>query len=72
VALSNDVTQKGLLCFRSVTLLAVSYGLFNNGVSSSDYIESNDRMINWKGYGRKWSWPYLRPHPGICLEGLGK
>jgi hypothetical protein len=24
--------------------------------------------MNWKGYGRKWSWPNLRQYPSICLE----
>jgi hypothetical protein len=28
--------------------------------------------MNWKGCGRKRSWPNLRYYPGICLEGLGK
>jgi hypothetical protein len=28
--------------------------------------------MNWKGCGRKWSWPNLRYYPGICLEGLGE
>jgi hypothetical protein len=27
-------------------------------------------MMNWKGYGRKRSWPNLRCYPEICLEGL--
>jgi hypothetical protein len=29
-------------------------------------------MINWKGCGRKRSWPQLRDYPSICLEGLRK
>jgi hypothetical protein len=29
-------------------------------------------MKNWKGFGRKWSWPNLRYYPGIHLEGLRK
>jgi hypothetical protein len=28
--------------------------------------------MNWKGCGRKRSWPNLRYYPGICLEGLTK
>jgi hypothetical protein len=28
--------------------------------------------MNWKGCGRKRSWPNLRYYPGICLEGLRK
>jgi hypothetical protein len=28
--------------------------------------------LNWKGYGRKRSWPNLRCYPGICLERLRK
>jgi hypothetical protein len=26
--------------------------------------------MNWKGCGRKWSWPNLRYYLGIFLEGL--
>jgi hypothetical protein len=29
-------------------------------------------IMNWKGYGRKWSWPNVQYYPGICLEGLRK
>jgi hypothetical protein len=29
-------------------------------------------MMNWKGCGRKRSWPNLRYYPYICLEGLKK
>jgi hypothetical protein len=29
-------------------------------------------MMNWKGCGRKRSWPNLRYYTGICLEGLRK
>jgi hypothetical protein len=29
-------------------------------------------MINWKGCGRKRSWPNLRYYPGICPERLRK
>jgi hypothetical protein len=29
-------------------------------------------MMNWKGYGRKRSWPDWRYYPGICLERLRK
>jgi hypothetical protein len=37
------------------------YGLFNNAVSSSDYIALNDRMINeLERKGRKRLWPNLR------------
>jgi hypothetical protein len=49
-----------------VTHIVFIYGLFNDAVSSSDYrpIASNETMINeimnWKGYGRKESWPNLR------------
>jgi hypothetical protein len=28
--------------------------------------------MNWKGCGRKRSWPNLRYYPDICLEGLRK
>jgi hypothetical protein len=44
--------------------------LFNGAVSSSDYIASDDIIMNWKGYGRKWSCPNLGHFPGIFLEGL--
>jgi hypothetical protein len=29
-------------------------------------------MMQWKGFGRKRSWPNLRYYPEICLEGLRK
>jgi hypothetical protein len=29
-------------------------------------------MMNWKGFGKKRSWPILRPYPGIRIEGLRK
>jgi hypothetical protein len=29
-------------------------------------------MTNWKGYGRKKSWPNLRYYPGIFLDRLRK
>jgi hypothetical protein len=29
-------------------------------------------MINWKRFGRKWSWPNFKYYPGIRLEGVGK
>jgi hypothetical protein len=29
-------------------------------------------MADWKGCGRKRSWPNLRYYPGICPEGLRK
>jgi hypothetical protein len=29
-------------------------------------------MINWIGYGKKWSWPNLRNCPCICVEVLRK
>jgi hypothetical protein len=29
-------------------------------------------MMNWKGCGRRQSWPNLRYYPGSCLEGLRK
>jgi hypothetical protein len=30
------------------------------------------QMMNWKGCGKKRSWPNLIYYPGICLEGLRK
>jgi hypothetical protein len=48
-------------------------GLFNDAVSSSDYLASKDRTkMNWKGYGRKRWWLNLRYCPGICVKGLRK
>jgi hypothetical protein len=29
-------------------------------------------MMNWRGCGKKWSWPNLRYHPDTYLEGLRK
>jgi hypothetical protein len=29
-------------------------------------------MMNWKGHGRKRSWPNLKLYPVVCLEGLRK
>jgi hypothetical protein len=49
-----------------IVVIVVVCSLFNN-------IVSNDWMIvNWKGWGRKWSYPNLRCHPGIFLERLRK
>jgi hypothetical protein len=28
--------------------------------------------MNWKGFGRKWTWSDLRYYPGIYLEGVRK
>jgi hypothetical protein len=44
-------------------------GLFNDAFNSSDYIASNDRLmnvINYTGYGRK------RYCPDLCLEEMMK
>jgi hypothetical protein len=54
-----------LLSFRFLFIC----GLFNDSISSSDCISSND-IMNWKYCRRKRSWPNLRYYPGICLEGL--
>jgi hypothetical protein len=57
----------------SLLLILFIYSLFNDTFSISEYIESNERMIvNWKGCGRKRSWPNSRYYPGIWLEGLRK
>jgi hypothetical protein len=45
--------------------------LFNDAVSSSDYIASNDRMTG-TGCGETRSWPILRYYSGICRTGLRK
>jgi hypothetical protein len=29
-------------------------------------------MMNWRGFGRKQSWPNIRYYPDIRLEGLRK
>jgi hypothetical protein len=51
-------------------------GLFNETVSSAECIALGDWedecITNWKGYGRKWSWPNLRYYLRIFLEGLRK
>jgi hypothetical protein len=58
------------------TFLLISvYSLFNDVVSSLDYVQR--RMIEWlvmiwKGFGRKPSLSNLRYHPNIYLEGLSK
>jgi hypothetical protein len=39
-------------------------------VTQASYIVSNEGVMNWKGRGRKRSWPNLRYCPGICLEEL--
>jgi hypothetical protein len=46
------------------------YNSFNDAVSCSEYIVSNDRIVvvNRKGAGRKCSLPDSRYHPGLCLE----
>jgi hypothetical protein len=45
------------LIFITVLVIFIfTCSLFNDIVSSSDYIESNG-MINSEGYGRKRSWP---------------
>jgi hypothetical protein len=62
-------------CTQQVIKLNVDifiYCLFNISVSSSNYIVSNDWMINRKGYGMKHLWPNLRNCCGIFLEGLRK
>jgi hypothetical protein len=49
--------------------------LFNYALSVTQHnVEwKDDRwMVNWKGCGRKRSWPKLRYYPGICLEGPRK
>jgi hypothetical protein len=48
------------------------YGLFNDTVSSSDFIASNGKMINKLVGIRKEASPNLRYYYGICLEGLRK
>jgi hypothetical protein len=56
-----------------IPILIHMYDLLNDAASNSDHISSNDRMINetmnWKGCGRKLSWPDFRYNPSICLEG---
>jgi hypothetical protein len=46
------------------------YGLFNDAVSSSDYIQSNDRAINeLEAMGKEASVACVRDYIGICLQG---
>jgi hypothetical protein len=55
-------------------LLFIYFGLLKDAVSSSDY-RLQRRMIglmNWKGYGKKPSWPNLRYYPGIFQEEMRK
>jgi hypothetical protein len=50
-------------------------GLFNDTFSTSEGIQRRKIglwMINWKGGGRKRSWPISRYCPRILLEGLKK
>jgi len=30
----------------------------------------DNKLINWKGYGRQWPWPNVRHYPAIYLEKL--
>jgi hypothetical protein len=42
-------------------------------MNSWNYTVSSDwRLMNWKGFGRKWSLKNLRHYPSICLEGFRK
>jgi hypothetical protein len=44
--------------------------LFNDALSNSGYVVLNDWLImNWRGCGRKRSWPDLRNCSSICSEG---
>jgi hypothetical protein len=48
-----------------------TYDLFKTAVTSSDYIASNDRMINkLEGLWKDAIEPNLRYYSGICVEGL--
>jgi hypothetical protein len=44
--------------------------LFNDAISVSRSVEwrCGKWMMNWKGFGRRRSWPNLRYFPGICLK----
>jgi hypothetical protein len=46
--------------------------LFNDALSVTRLCSVDDRMMNWKRFGRKRSRPVLRYYPGIRLEGLKK
>jgi hypothetical protein len=60
--------------FHNLVITTCFCGLFNDTLSGSDYIASNDIgwIMNWKGYGRKPPCPILRYCFGICLEELSK
>ena len=49
-----------------------TYGLFIYAVSSSEYtnfeIYGDQWKINWKGCGRKWSWPNIKHYSIICVH----
>jgi hypothetical protein len=40
----------------------------NDAVSNSGYTVSKDWIMNWKGCGRKQTWPNFRYYPSICLD----
>jgi hypothetical protein len=62
-----------LLCFPVVIIITVYFrfiwDLFNDAVTSSDYILSHGNMVS-DGCVRKWLWSNLRYYFGIFLEGL--
>jgi hypothetical protein len=61
-----------ILSFLTVWIYLFIYGLFNDVSSTSDYIVSNNRMMNWIGCGRNRLLPNSRYYPSICLKGLKK
>jgi hypothetical protein len=42
-----------------MSLYLFIWSLFNDTISSLDYVASDDRIVIWKGCGRKFSWPSL-------------
>jgi hypothetical protein len=61
------------LCVAQLFLLCTIFSLFNDTFSVTQTIYRQMKgMMNWKGCGRKRSWPNLTCYPGICPEGLRK
>lgn len=66
----NDESWWTNLALLIEVLHFIVYRLFNDDACSSAWKDL--WIMNWKGSGRKQSWPNLRYYPGICLEELRK
>jgi hypothetical protein len=52
--------------------LPLPFSLFKNAFCTSDCVALNDCTVvnrELEQYRRKFSWPYIRHHPKICLDG---